>query len=139
MTIHITKKYLSDLPGLVVSSEQSHPVWPPSFEHHQPGEGLEAVVAAVHEVAHEDVVGVGRRPALPEQLLQVVELAVDIAADGDGAADQSEGSMGPVINQSQLTWTRAGCCSPPAAGRTLARKAASAHSPAGTCSPDTQL
>ena len=123
----------------MVSSEQSHPVWPPSFEHHQPGEGLEAVVAAVHEVAHEDVVGVGRRPALPEQLLQVVELAVDIAADGDGAADQSEMSMGPVINQSQLTWTRAGCCSPPAAGRTLARKAASAHSPAGTCNPDTQL
>ena len=98
-TIHITKKYLSDLPGLVVSSEQSHPVWPPSFEHHQPGEGLEAVVAAVHEVAHEDVVGVGRRPALPEQLLQVVELAVDIAADGDGAADQSEMSMGPARDQ----------------------------------------
>ena len=72
----------------MVSSEKSHPVGPPSFEHHEPGEGLEAVVAAVHEVAHEDVVGVGAVAAGLEQRLQVVELAVDVAADRDRRGDR---------------------------------------------------
>ena len=50
-----------------------------------PGEGLEAVVAPVHEVPHEDVVGVWGRAALSEELLQVVDLAVDIATHRHGA------------------------------------------------------
>ena len=50
-----------------------------------PGEGLEAVVAPVHEVPHEDVVGVWGRAALSEELLQVIELAVDVATHCHGA------------------------------------------------------
>ena len=45
---------------------------------------LEAVVAAVDKIAHEYVVGVGRVAAGAEQLLQVVVLPVDVAADGHG-------------------------------------------------------
>ena len=38
---------------------------PPGLEDHEPGEGLQGVVAAVNEVTHEDIVGVGGRAALP--------------------------------------------------------------------------
>ena len=80
MMINDDKTHLCDLPGLVVASQQSHSVRPASFEDHQPGESLQAVVTPVHKVSHEDVVGVWRRSPLPEQLLQVVELSVDISA-----------------------------------------------------------
>lgn len=40
----------------------------------QEGEGLHAVVAPVHVVAQEQVVGVRHRPADPEQLQQVIQL-----------------------------------------------------------------
>ena len=50
-----------------------------------PGECLEAVIAPVHEVPHEDVVGVWRWAPLSEQLLQVIELAVDVATHRHGA------------------------------------------------------
>jgi hypothetical protein len=38
-----------------------------------------------HVVAHEEIVGVGGVAADAEELDEVVELAVDVAADGDGA------------------------------------------------------
>ena len=69
----------------MVSSEQRNSVRPASLEHHQPGEGLEAVVAPVHEVPHEDVVCVRGRAALSEQLLQVIELTMDVATHRHGA------------------------------------------------------
>ena len=86
--INDDKTHLCDLPGLVVASQQSHSVRPASFEDHQPGERLQAVVTSVHKVPHEDVVGVRRRAALSEQLLQVVELAVDVPTDSHGGADR---------------------------------------------------
>ena len=60
---------------------------PPGFEQEQSGQRFEAVVASIHKVTHEDVVGVWDLAAPSEQLLQVVELAVDVAADGDGRVD----------------------------------------------------
>ena len=44
-------------------------VRPPGFEDHEPCEGLEGVVAAVHKVTHEDIVGVGGRAALPGNII----------------------------------------------------------------------
>ena len=49
---------LSDLPGLVVAPQQGDLVGPLGLQGQQPGEGLQTVVAAVHEVAHEHIVGV---------------------------------------------------------------------------------
>ena len=88
-------RHLSDLPWFVVASEQGHLVRPPRLEHHQPGEGLQAVVAPVHKVPHEDVVGLWRwtpspdvqrigQPKqshfenLPEEFFQVIELPMNI-------------------------------------------------------------
>ena len=48
-------------------------------------DGFDGEVAAIHVVAHEEVVGVRVRSADLEELHQVVELAVDVATDGDGA------------------------------------------------------
>ena len=71
----------------MVASQQRHSVWPASFEDHQPGESLQAVVAPVYKVPHEDVVGIWRRSALSEEFLQVVELSVDIPTHRHWGAD----------------------------------------------------
>ena len=51
-----------------------------NLEGDEEGDSLDAVVASVHIVAHEQVVGVGRLAPDPEQLHQVVELAVHVPA-----------------------------------------------------------
>ena len=51
-----------------------------NLEGDEEGDSLDAVVASVHIVAHEQVVGVGRLAPDPEQLHQVVELAVYVSA-----------------------------------------------------------
>ena len=48
---------------------------------------LHRVVPAVDVVPHEEVVHVGDRAADPEDLHEVMELRVDIAADDDGRMD----------------------------------------------------
>jgi len=50
------------------------------LQREQQQEGLYAVVAAVHEVAHEQVVGLRAVAADLEQLHEVVELPMDVAA-----------------------------------------------------------
>ena len=50
------------------------------LQREQQQEGLDAVVAAVHEVAHEQVVGLRAVAADLEQLHEVVELPMDVAA-----------------------------------------------------------
>lgn len=75
---------LRDESGLVVASEQGDPVLVAHLEGQQHEEGLDAVPSAIHIVAQEDVVGIGRVPSDLEQLEQVVELPVDVPADGDG-------------------------------------------------------
>lgn len=94
-----------DLPALVVSSEQDHLVRPADLKDEQQSERLQAVVASIHKVAlfpednlgilsigglrsiweryHEYIARIRHRAAHPEELEQVPELPVDIAADGD--------------------------------------------------------
>jgi len=88
LTLVVKAVNLRDLSALVVAAKQCNFVGPSGFEQEQSGKRLEAVVAAIHEVAHEDVVGVGDLAASPEELFQVVELAVNVAADGDGREDR---------------------------------------------------
>ena len=73
---------LRDEAGLVVAPEEGDPVLVADLEGEQHEEGFDAVPAAVDVVPEEDVVGVGRVAADLEQLQQVVELPVDVPADG---------------------------------------------------------
>ena len=57
----------------------------PCFQAQQQFERLYAIVPAIDKVAHEHVVRVGDFSARPEQLEEVKELPVDVAADRHGA------------------------------------------------------
>lgn len=52
-----------------------------NLERQQQQEGLDTVEASVHKVTHEQIVGLGALAADVEQLLQVIELAVDVTAN----------------------------------------------------------
>lgn len=71
----------------MVPANERHAVWVPNFEAEQEEEGLERVEPAVDKVAHEEVVRVGDVAADAEELHQVVELAVDVAAYCHGRVD----------------------------------------------------
>ena len=75
-----------DLPGLVVASEESDVRRVLEFEAQKKLEGLNRVVTAVHEITHENVSSVWDLSAFVEKFKQVVELTMDISADGDRCA-----------------------------------------------------
>lgn len=79
--------HLCDLPAFVVATQDGDPVPIAHFESHQQRDCLDTVVPAIHIVPHEEVVCVGAVAADPEQLQQIQELPVDIAANGYRAAD----------------------------------------------------
>ena len=72
---------LGDLPRLVVAADERHALRVAHLEREQQQEGLDRIKAAVDKVAHEEVVRLGHVATDLEELLQVVELAVDVAAD----------------------------------------------------------
>lgn len=76
---------LCDLARFVVASQDGYPRAESHLETDEETDGLYAVVSPVHIVAHEQVVCVRRLPPDAEQLHQIVELAVNIAANCHGA------------------------------------------------------
>jgi hypothetical protein len=76
---------LGDLTGLVVSSEDGDSLRVSDLEGDEKSDGLNRVVTSVNIITHEKVVGIGVGSTNLEELHQVVELAVDITTDGDGA------------------------------------------------------
>ena len=72
--------HLSDLAGLVVAAQDGDAAGVADLERDQQSHGLDGEVTAVNVVAHEEVVGVRVGASDLEQLHQVVELAVDVAA-----------------------------------------------------------
>ena len=73
--------HLCDLPAFVVSPKQRHVRWVPRFAQHQQREHLQAVVASVHEVAHENVVRARGLPARVKKLEEVMKLAMNVSTD----------------------------------------------------------
>ncbi|KAL9581969.1 MAG: hypothetical protein Q9212_003570, partial [Teloschistes hypoglaucus] len=69
-----------DLPRFVVASYECDAIWISDFEAEEEEEAFEGVEPPVDEIAHEEVVGVWDVSADSEELHQVVELAVDVAA-----------------------------------------------------------
>jgi hypothetical protein len=76
-----------DLSRFVVASEKSNSIWVLKLEAHKVLKCLERMIAAVDVISHEDVGSVGNLPALVEKLEEVIELAVDVAADGGRRTD----------------------------------------------------
>ena len=78
---------LSGLSALMVSPQQGQSGRIAHLQAEQEQKCLNAKVAPVHVVAHEQEVGVGQPSGHPEQLHEVVKLAVDVATDGDRTRD----------------------------------------------------
>ena len=76
--------HLCDLSALVVATQDRNSVLEAYFQCDEQSDCLDTVVAAIDVVAHEEVVGVRGLTANLEQLAQVVELAMDVAADRHG-------------------------------------------------------
>ncbi len=77
----------SDLPRLVVATDERDAVGVSDFEAEEKQEGFQRVEATVNEVPHEEVVGVRHVAAHSEELHQVVELAVYVPAYCDWGVD----------------------------------------------------
>ena len=67
----------------MVASQKSDSVFVPDFEGQKEQECLNAIFSSVDIIAHEDVIGVRRESTDFEEFEEIVELAVDIAANGD--------------------------------------------------------
>ena len=77
---------MSDLSALVVTAEDSNSVGEAHLEGDEESDGLDRVVTTIDVVAHEEVVSVRGLSSDLEQLAQIVELTVDVTADGHGGA-----------------------------------------------------
>lgn len=78
---------LGDLLTLVVTSKDSDSVRVPDLQCNQKSHCFYRVVSSIDVVAHEKVVVVGELASNFEKFLKVVELTVDISADGDWGAN----------------------------------------------------
>ena len=78
---------LSDLPALVISSQDRDSVRVSDLQSNEKSHGLNGVVASIDIVSHEQVVGIRKLTSKPEEFLQVVELPVDVATDGHRGSD----------------------------------------------------
>lgn len=76
--------HLGDLPALVVSTKKRNAVWVEDLQRKQEQKRFDAVVASVDIIAHEEVVRIRTFASDKEQLLQIVELAVDVSTDLEG-------------------------------------------------------
>lgn len=72
----------SDLSGFVVASQQSNMSRVLELQAQEQLEGLHRVETSVHKVTHEDVASRRDLTALVEEFEQVVELAMDVSANG---------------------------------------------------------
>jgi len=86
-TLVVKTVHLGDLATLVVASQDGYSVFVADFEGDEESDGLHRIVASIHVIAHEQVIRIRTLTAYLEQLHEVVKLAMDIAADGDGTSD----------------------------------------------------
>ena len=67
----------------VVASKDEKVLWVFDLVRQQQADGLERLLAAVHIVAHKEVVGFGREPAVLKEPQKIKVLAVDVAYPGN--------------------------------------------------------
>ena len=74
--------HLSDLSALVVTSQNCDSILEANFQCDEKRDSLDTVVASIDVITHEQVVCIGWLTANLEQLTQIVELTVNITANG---------------------------------------------------------
>ena len=75
--------HLGDLLALMVSSEDSDSAWVPNLKGDQKGDSLDWVVASINVISHEEIVIVWQLSSDLEEFLQIIELSMDVSANGD--------------------------------------------------------
>ncbi len=78
--------HLCDLSALVVTSENGDSILEAHLKSDQKRDSLDRVVATIDVVTHKEVVGVGRLSSNLEELAQIMELTVNVTADGHWGA-----------------------------------------------------
>ena len=81
--------HLRNSSRLVVASGQVHPLRIADFQSHQKRDGLNGVVTSIDEISHEKIIGEGRVASDGEKFDEIVELSVDVSADGDGCTNRN--------------------------------------------------
>eukprot|EP00955_Chlamydomonas_euryale_P116917 366444-Chlamydomonas_euryale.AAC.38 len=71
---------LGDLSAFMVPAQKGDVGWVARLQQHQHGEQLEAVVASINEISHENVVRRGNLAAGVKQAQQIVKLAMNVTA-----------------------------------------------------------
>ena len=73
----------SNLSGFMITSEESNMCRVLEFQTKQELESFYAVVSSINEVTHEDISGVRDFTALVEEFQEIMELTMDISANGN--------------------------------------------------------
>lgn len=113
LALELESKVIGQVAALVVASQQPQRVRVVNLERPQVQDALDTKVAAVDVIAEEQIAGLGRVAANLEQLHQVVVLAVDVAAHGDGGVHLEEVGLGaqnlaaPSQNEEGLLFSQA--------------------------------
>ena len=82
-TIIVKTIHLTDLATLVIAAQKRDAVRVANFQAEEQQARLHTVIATIHIIPHKEVVYTGTIPANTEKLAQIVELAVDVAANLD--------------------------------------------------------
>ena len=83
MALVVKTVNLRDLPALVVAADERDVGRVSRLHQEEVSQGLHAVAAPVHEIAHENVALVWDLATNVKQLQQIMELAVNVAANSD--------------------------------------------------------
>ena len=71
----------------MVASEDGESILEANFERDEKSDSLDGIVSTINVIAHEQVVRVWRLPTDLEQLSEIVELPMDVSANGDRGSD----------------------------------------------------
>lgn len=72
----------------MVAPQDGDPIFVPDFESNEEGDGFDAMMSSINIVAHKEIIGIGYVSSNFEKFHEIVELAVDVAADDDGGSDR---------------------------------------------------
>ena len=78
----------------MVPAQQEQVLWELDLIHEEERDGVEALLAAAHVVAEDEVVALGREGAVLEESEQIVVLSVHIATDFQGCFELEKDWLG---------------------------------------------